>query len=149
MSTKFREVWQMIKLRRVLAATALVGFLGCGAALAADNAPLFVNLTSDDPFRTKMAIVFSKGIQDIGHPLTIFLNDRGIFLASKRSAEKFPDQQQLLQELIAGGTLVIACPQCLKRFDIPESDLLPGVKVGSASLTGGALFKDGTQTLSW
>jgi intracellular sulfur oxidation DsrE/DsrF family protein len=84
-----------------------------------------------------------------GHPLTIFLNDRGIYLASKTHGAKYVDQQKLLSELLSKGTVVIACPQCLKQFDISEGDLLPGVQVGSPSLTGGALFKNGTQTLSW
>jgi len=150
-----KEETSMIGFRKLVAMGLLVSGLALTAVTALpagaaeDTAPLFVNLTTDNPFRAKMAITFSKALHERGHPLTIFLNDQGIFLVSKRNAEKFPEQQKLLTDLIAGGTLVIACPQCLKQFDIPESDLLAGVKVGSPSLTGGALFKEGTQTLSW
>ena len=35
-----------------------------------------------------------------GHPLTLFLNDKGIFLASKAHGAKYVDQQKLLSELI-------------------------------------------------
>ena len=139
----------MNTLRCILALLVLCGGFAAPPARAGDNDPLFVNLTTDEAFRTMMAIRFAKSLSEHGHPLTIFLNDRGIFLASKAHGEKYVDQQKLLAELLGKGTLVIACPQCLKQFDIAESDLLPGVRVGSADLTGGALFKDGTQTLSW
>lgn len=38
---------------------------------------------------------------------------------------------------------------CMKHYDVKESDLLDGVKVGNPQLTGGALFRDNTKTLSW
>ena len=148
----------MKNLRTALAAVALCGMLVgvTTPAAAGDNDPLFVNLTTDEAFRTTMAMRFAKALMERGHPLTIFLNDRGIYLASKAHGlaskahgAKYVDQQKLLSELLEKGTVVIACPQCLKQFDISESDLLPGIQVGSPSLTGGALFKDGTQTLSW
>jgi intracellular sulfur oxidation DsrE/DsrF family protein len=141
----------MRNLRTALAAVAICGML-VGVPTyggAGDNDPLFVTLTSDEAFRTMMAMRFSKALMDRGHPLTIFLNDKGIYLASKAHGAKYADQQKLLSELMEKGTVVIACPQCLEQFNIPETDLLPGIRVGSASLTGGALFKDGTQTLSW
>lgn len=31
----------------------------------------------------------------------------------------------------------------------PETDLLPGIKIGQPDLTGGQLFKDNTKTLTW
>jgi sulfur relay (sulfurtransferase) complex TusBCD TusD component (DsrE family) len=136
-------------LRTIFITLALCGNLVIAPAFAGDTDPLFVNLTTDEAFRTMMAMRFSKSLFERGHPLTIFLNDRGILLASKAHTAKYVDQQKLLSELISKGTLVIACPQCLKQFDIAENDLLPGIQVGSANLTGGALFKDGTQTLSW
>ena len=141
----------MKNLRTALAAVALCGMLVgvTTPAAAGDNDPLFVNLTTDEAFRTTMAMRFAKALMERGHPLTIFLNDRGIYLASKAHGSKYVDQQKLLSELLEKGTVVIACPQCLKQFDISEGDLLPGIQVGSPSLTGGALFKDGTQTLSW
>jgi sulfur relay (sulfurtransferase) complex TusBCD TusD component (DsrE family) len=139
----------MNTLRCILAVLVLCGSLATLPASAEDNDPLFVNLTTDEAFRTMMAMRFSKSLFERGHPLTIFLNDKGILLASKAHETRYADQQKLLFELLGKGAVVIACPQCLKQFDIPESDLLAGIQVGSPSLTGGALFKDGTQTLSW
>jgi hypothetical protein len=70
-------------------------------------------------------------------------------LGVKAGATKFSDQQQALSEAIASGALVIMCPMCLKQAGYAEVDLLPGVKMGSPKMTGDALFKDGTKTMSW
>ena len=115
----------------------------------ADDDPLFINLISDDPHRADMAISFGKNQLDRSHPLTIFLNDKGVFLGSKENATKYADHQKMLIELMSKGATVLICPMCMKHYGIKESDLLPGVKVGNPDLTGSFLFKDDTQTLTW
>jgi hypothetical protein len=37
----------------------------------------------------------------------------------------------------------------MKHYEIKESDLLEGIKVGNPQLTGDALFRDNTKTLGW
>ena len=118
-------------------------------AFAGGSDPLFVNLISDDAHRADMAISFGKNQLDRGHPLTIFLNDKGVFIGSKENAEKFAHHQKMLGELMSKGATVLICPMCMKHYGIKESDLLPGVKVGNPDLTGSFLFKDNTKTLSW
>ena len=73
----------MDTLRFTLAVLVLCAALATPSARAGDNDPLFVNLTSDEAFLTMMAMRFAKSLWERGHPLTIFLNDKGIFLASK------------------------------------------------------------------
>ena len=119
------------------------------SALAGANDPLFINLTTDEMHRSTMAINFGKHHSANGHPLTIFLNDKGVILGVKAGAEKYAAQQKELAEIISKGGLVIVCPMCLKQAGYTEADLLPGIKVGSPKLTGDALFKDGTKTMSW
>lgn len=116
---------------------------------AGDTDPLFVNLTSDDPHRANMAITFGGNQHERGHPLTIFLNDKGVLIGSKANSAKFADHQMALAELMSKGAAVIICPMCMKHYGVKESDLLPGLKVGKPELTGGALFKDNTKTLTW
>jgi sulfur relay (sulfurtransferase) complex TusBCD TusD component (DsrE family) len=117
--------------------------------IAGENDPLFVNLTTDDSHRANMGIVFGKNQLERGHPLTIFLNDKGVLLGSKANAQKFPEQQKALAELLGKGAVVLICPMCMKHYGVPESDLLPGLKVGNPELTGAAVFKDNTKTLTW
>ena len=118
-------------------------------AFAGDTDPLFVNLTTDDTHRASMAISFGKNQLERGHPLTIFLNDKGVFLGSKSKAAKFKGQQKMLGEIQGKGAVVLVCPMCMKHYKVKESDLLPGLKVGNPELTGGALFSDNTRTLTW
>jgi intracellular sulfur oxidation DsrE/DsrF family protein len=118
-------------------------------AIAGSNDPLFVNLTTDEVSRVTMAINFSKHHFANGHPLSIFLNDKAIILGVKEGGLKYAEQQKELSELIAKGGLVIVCPPCIKQAGYSESDLLPGVKMGGPKITGDALFKDGTKTMSW
>ena len=119
------------------------------SVIAGANDPLFINLSTDELHRSTMAINFGKHHSANGHPLTIFLNDKAVMLGVKAGATKFSDQQQALSEVIASGALVIMCPMCLKQAGYAEADLLPGIKIGGPKMTGDALFKDGTKTMSW
>lgn len=119
------------------------------SAFAGANDPLFVSLTSDDPHRATMAFNFGSHMNAAGHPLSVFLSDKGVFLGVKSGAAKYPEQQKMLAEIIAKGGTVIMCPLCLKHYGFSEADLLPGIKMGGAKVTGEALFKDGTKTMSW
>ena len=119
------------------------------SAFAGANDPLFINLSTDEMHRSTMAINFGKHHSANGHPLTIFLNDKAVILGVKAGSNKFSDQQQALTEVITSGALVIMCPMCLKQAGYTESDLIAGVKLGSPKVTGDALFKDGTKTMSW
>ena len=129
----------------VLAILSAISF----SAIAGPNDPLFINLSTDDGNRSTMAITFGKHHFAGGHPLTIFLNDKAVMLGVKAGASQFSTQQQALSEAIAAGALVIMCPICLKQAGFSEADLIAGVKIGGPKITGDALFKDGTKTMSW
>lgn len=120
-----------------------------GAAGAGEHDPLFVNMTTDDAHRATMAISFGKNQHERGHPLTVFLNDKGVLVGSKAHAAKYAEQQKMLAELLGKGATVIVCPMCMKHYGVKEADLLPGLKVGNPELTGAALFKDHGKTLTW
>lgn len=143
---------------RLLALCLIVGTLGLVPAAvpfaaAADaessSAPLFINLITDDPHRAHMALAFGDNQLERGHALTVFLNDRGVFIAAKQGAERFGLHQQLLTELLGAGAKIIVCPMCMKHYGVSESDLLDGLQVGNPKLTGDALFAPDTRTLTW
>jgi sulfur relay (sulfurtransferase) complex TusBCD TusD component (DsrE family) len=96
-----------------------------------------------------MAITFGGNQQELGHPLTVFLNDKGVLIGSKANANKFSEHQKKLSELMSKGATVLICPMCMKHYGVKKADLLPGLKVGKPELTGSALFKDNTKTLTW
>lgn len=136
-------------LRKLFLAIAFFGILTSVPAAAATHDPLFVNLTTDEGHRASMAVMFSRSMLERGHPVTIWLNDRGVFLASKKSTGTFGEQQKALAELMAKGAVVIVCPFCAKHYGVMEADFIDGAKLGNPDLTGGLLFKDGTTTLTW
>ena len=119
------------------------------SAYGGPNDPLFINLSTDDAHRSAMAINFGKHHSSNGHPLTIFLNDKAVMLGVKAGTSQFSTQQQALSEVISAGALVIMCPMCLKQAGFSEADLITGVKIGGPKMTGDALFRDGTKTMSW
>jgi sulfur relay (sulfurtransferase) complex TusBCD TusD component (DsrE family) len=139
----------MRTIKQLLLAFALVCGVCAGPALAGDADPLYVNMTTEDSHRANMAIVFSRNQFERGHPLTIFLNDKGVLVGSKANAEKYAAHQTALTEMMAKGAVVLICPMCMKHYGVKESDLLPGLMIGSPELTGAALFKDNTRTLTW
>ena len=136
----------MIRLSSLLFSLIL---LTAGTAVAGDKDPLFINMTTDEGHRATMAIGFGKNQMERGHPLTIFLNDKGVHVASKGNANKYGAQQKMLSEAMQKGATVIACPMCMKHYGVKETDLLSGIKVGKPELTGGQLFQDNTKTLTW
>lgn len=118
-------------------------------ALAGDNAALFISLSTDDAQRAGVGLTFGLHQQQAGHPLTIFLNDRGARIASRAHAEALAGPQQLLAELLRQGAVVLVVPASMKQHGIREDELLPGVQVSNRQRSGEALFRDNTRTLSW
>jgi sulfur relay (sulfurtransferase) complex TusBCD TusD component (DsrE family) len=135
------------RVKQTLLLTCLSLFVMTGYASNLD--PLFVSLTSDEPHRASMALNFSKHHAANGHPLSVFLSDKGVYLGVKAGSSSHPEQQKLLLEMIASGSAVIMCPPCLRHYGFTEADLLPGIKLGGAKVTGEALFKPNTKTMSW
>ncbi len=116
---------------------------------AGDTDPLFINLTSNDAHRANMAITFGSQQHERGHALTIFLNDKGVLVGSTTQSKTFAHHHKALTEIMSKGATVLVCPMCMKHFGVKKEDLLPGLKIGNPELTGGALFKDNTKTLTW
>ncbi|MGZ8335001.1 MAG: DsrE family protein [Allosphingosinicella sp.] len=135
--------------RLALLAFALFAFVAARPAGAGENGSLFVNLTTDEPHRAAMALAFSQAQMGLGHPVTIWLNDRGVFVGDVQSAGKLKEAQGMLKELMSGGAQVISCPMCMKHYGIGDTSMLQGIKTGNPEMTGAALFKDDTRTLTW
>jgi sulfur relay (sulfurtransferase) complex TusBCD TusD component (DsrE family) len=136
-----------LKLLCAAFAVALAGLMG--PALAGNDDPLFVSLTSNDMHRSTMAIRFSKAMLEKGHPVTVFLNDKGVLVAATTKSKKFSEQQKELSALMTKGATVIACQVCMHGYGVKDNELLKGVKLGTPELVEDALFKDNTKTMTW
>lgn len=139
----------MTVLRPILAALALSLGLLALPARAGDTDPLFILLGSDEPQRAVAGLTLGLHQHQSGHPLTLFLSDRAVLLGARSQAERYAAPQQLLQELLRQGAMVLVSPVSMRHHGVSEADLLPGLQVGNRQLTGEALFRSGTRTLSW
>ena len=116
---------------------------------AAEGDPLFINLTTDDPHRANMGITFGGNQLERGHPLTIFLNDRGVLVGTKAGGNRFANHHKALAAMIDKGATVLICPMCMKHYGVNPGEVLPGVKVGNPDLMEAALFRPNGKTLTW
>lgn len=119
------------------------------AAAIERNAPLFVNLTSDDPHRALMAVTFAANQLQRGHPVTIFLNDRGVRVAVADGGDTYAAVRERLIELLRRGGTVLACPMCTAHYGLSAEAYLTGVDMSSPERSEAALFAPGTRALSW
>ncbi|MGE0221828.1 MAG: DsrE family protein [Acetobacteraceae bacterium] len=133
----------------IFAAATIALMASLSSAAADDKAPIFVNLTTEDPHRLSMALTFTANQQERNHPVTVFLNDRGVFIGAKSQAGRFPGQQKKLQDMMANGAQVYICAMCMKHYGVAEADRLEGIKVGDPDSVGAALFRDNGKTLTW
>ncbi|MGB5734410.1 MAG: DsrE family protein [Thiohalocapsa sp.] len=106
-------------------------------------------MITDDPHRAHMALAFGKHQLALSHPLTVFLNDRGVFIAAQQRAERFGLHQGLIAELLAAVAKVIACRMRMKHHGIAQADLVEGLEAGNPQRTGDALFAPDTRTMTW
>lgn len=139
----------MKALKTLFAAVAMLTGVLAIPAMAGKDDPLFVNLSSDNSHRAMMAVRFGKVMFEKGHPVTIFLNDNGVLVASTAKGKEFGNEQQDLTALMAKGVTVIVCQHCMMHHGVKEEDILKGVKLGTPDLIGDALFKDNTKTMTW
>jgi len=119
--------------------------LSLGNAIANEPVPgscgdneLFVNLTTDETWRSSMALNFSLRNLEL-RPVTIFLNVEGVRLAVDENVlphdtygltGKKPNE--VLSDLISRGATVIVCPNCLKRAGFLPEQLIQGTYLGGS-----------------
>ena len=119
------------------------------AAIAGNDDPLFLNLTTDDSHRATMALGFVAKQQERKHPISILVNDRAVNIVAKSKADTFGEHQKLIAQIVKAGGTVLVCQMCMKHYGVEASDLIDGVKLSGPDLAGAELFKDDSRTLTW
>jgi sulfur relay (sulfurtransferase) complex TusBCD TusD component (DsrE family) len=146
---RLAPLFLLMVLAGLLASCAAQPLVVTPAASATGADPLFINMTTDDPHRANMALSFGMKQLDLGHPLTVFLNDKGVYVGATANADKFAEQQQTIAALLEKGAVVYSCPMCMQHYGVNEADLLPGILVSNPDAIGKALFQPNTRTLTW
>ena len=141
----------------VVAAITTVSLAAAGSAEESESeasTSLLVNLTTDDTWAAGMALGFAGRVLEQGYDVTIFLNVRGVSVASNAIshdthsiAEQTP--HETLAGLIENGATVIVCPVCQEKAGIADEDLLEGTTKGSSDVTIPLVLDPNTKILSY
>lgn len=137
---------------KILTALVLSIVMSVGAfsttAFAGEKDPLFINLTTNDAYRAIMALTFGRHQLAKGHPVTIFLNDHGVFLGSNKYSRRYAREQKMIKDFVKAGGVVLMCGMCEKKFVMKRSQIMSEVKTSHGDASK-ALFADHTKTMSW
>lgn len=135
---------------------ALIALPAPAPAQAQDKPALFINVTSEDPWKVAMAAFFGTNFAlKQGHkPVVIFVNVQAtpMFLKARSGvrAEQFGRTvHEMYREFLAAGGKVLVCPVCMKALGIADGDLLDGAEVASVKSVNEVLFRADTKTLAW
>ncbi len=124
-------------------------------AHAQDKPALFVNVTSEDPWKVSMAAFFGTQFAlKQGHLATMFVNVSAVPLFTKaRAGMRSPGfdktVHEMLQEFRAAGGTILVCPVCMKPLGLTEGDLVDGAAVATVKSVNDVLFRADTKTLNW
>lgn len=92
-----------------------------------------ISITSEpevDLQEVNMGLTFAGFCADEGYDVNIFLNVKGVKLATHNFPEsvKFKNHRPLKQQLMdlsGRGVQVHVCPVCMKDFEIPKDEIIP------------------------
>lgn len=126
----------------------LLGLSIAGSAWAQNKAPLFINLASEG-HRGTMALTFGTRQLEQGHPVTFFINSEAVRLVSRGHKSQYAKQQDMVEELLDKGAIILVAPMFLHEHGVTKADLLPGVTLSTPATGSIYLYKPGTLTLSW
>lgn len=141
-------------IRRLTAIAVLAASLAAPAMADADKRTFFYNITTDDTWAAGMAAGQANKALEAGHDVVLFLNVRGVYLAStERRQDTFAaaghTPQELLQAAMDKGGRVIICPMCMKQAGMSMSEVIEGVERGGPDVTFKALNDPHTVVLSY
>lgn len=139
----------------MMVVVALMALAAPLASHAEDKGTLFVNVTSEDPWKVSMAAFFATQFAlKQGHPAVMFVNVQATPVFHKNKAELRCEQfgrtvHDMLREFQAAGGKVLICPVCMKATGIAAADLIEGSEVATVKSVDEVLFRADTKTLNW
>ncbi len=126
------------------------------APLTADdsNKTIFYNITTDEVWAAGMALGQANKALENGYKVVLFLNVRGVFIASKSfhtdtlSASGM-SLQNMLKAAMKKGAKAIICPMCMKKAGMTMDDVIEGVEKGGPDITMKLMTADDTAIMSY
>lgn len=124
-------------------------------ALASDDGKtFFYNVTTDEVWPAGMASAQAYNAAKRGHDVIVYLNVRGVYLASKAREQDTlgatgRTAQETLKMAIENGARVLICPMCMRQGGLSPDDLIDGVELGKPDTLFELLSQDDLVTLSY
>jgi len=121
---------------------------------ADEQKTIFYNVTTDDAWTAGMALAQANKALELGYKVVIFLNVRGVFIASKSFKTDMngltgTSLQEMLKAALNKGGQVIICPMCVKKAGMTMDDIIAGVVEGGLDATLKAMTADDTSVISY
>ena len=144
----------LIARKTILALTLLLILFDAASLTAAEKKTIFYNLTTDEAWTAGMALNQASKAIEHGYKVVVFLNVRGVLLASKAfHSDSFVASalslQDMLQANMKEGAKVIVCPMCMKKVGLTQEDLIKGIEMGGPDVTLKAMTADDTVVISY
>ncbi len=132
----------------------LVVALLSGVVSADEKKTIFYNITTDEAWAAGMALGQANKALENGYNVAIFLNVRGVFLASKKFktdswADSGKSLQDMLQSAMDQGAKAIICPMCMGKAGMTMDDVIKGVVKGGPNVTMKAMTAENTVVISF
>ncbi|MEN8177545.1 MAG: DsrE family protein, partial [Pseudomonadota bacterium] len=115
---------------------------------------IFYNITTDEAWAGGMALGQANKALEHGYKVVLFLNVRGVFLASKSfhtdtlSASGM-SLQNMLKAAMKKGARALICPMCMKKAGMTMDDLIEGIEKGGPNITMKLMTADDTAVMSY
>ena len=108
-------------------------------SIAGSKEGIFLHVSSgyDNPQKVAMALTLAEKFTE-SHDVMVFFDIKGVEILKKDSKpismEHYTSSNEALNNLLAKGARIAACPMCLKKAGIKESELLDGIKVAKKEM---------------
>ena len=121
---------------------------------ADDKKTIFYNLTTEEAWAAGMALGQATKALENDYDVVIFLNVRGVFLASKNfKTDSWSGSGKSLQDMLKTamdkGAKVVICPMCMNKAGMTMDDVIKGVVKGGPDVTMKAMTADDTAVISF
>ena len=115
---------------------------------------IFYNLTTDEAWAGGMALGQANKALENGYQVVLFLNVRGVFIASKAFhtdtlSSSGMSLQNMLKAAIGKGARAIICRMCLNKAGMSMDDVIEGVEKGGPDVTMKLMTADNTTVISY
>ncbi len=124
-----------------------------GTLSATEKKTIFYNVTTEEVWPAGMALGQANMALKNGYKVVIFLNVRGVFLASTSfKTDSFGGSGKSLQDMLRsamdGGAKVVICPMCMKKAGMTMDDVIKGIVKGGPDVMK-AMTADDTAVISY